>query len=152
MYVIIVDDKIMDHQKNEVLESGFFIFKEAIRYCRRNGWKWYFEHGKNILHGKQAWPKVKNELSPRMPEKFLFDRELHYQIYNTLVKKASSYVPRPYVITKKIMRSLYRRGDAEFFGIWFVYDHSGVHFCIKDKKSKLIWEPAGSAADTCIAQ
>lgn len=141
MKVIIVDDKIIDPQKNEILESGFFIFKEAVRYCHRNGWRWYFAHEKNIIYGKQIWTKMKHILSPCMPEEYLFNRELHYQIYNTLVKNSSSYVLRPYTVTKKIIRSLYRRGDAEFFGIWFVYHYSGVYFCVGDSKAKLIWEP-----------
>lgn len=141
MKVYIIGDKIIDPRENKILKSGYFIFKEAVRYCNRQGWKWYYVQGKSLLHGRELWTKLGHILSPRMPEAYLFNRELHAQIYDILVKESSSYVPRPYIITKKIMLSLYKRGDGEFFGIWFVYHQSGVYFSTGEDKATLIWKP-----------
>jgi len=145
--VYILNDKIVDARENKILKSGYFIFKEAVRYCNKQGWKWYYLHGKNAIHGRELWTKLGPVLAPRMPEAYLFNRNLHALIYDVLVKESSSYVPRPYITTKKVMRSLFRRGDGEFFGIWFVYHHSGVYYCVGDSKAKLIWKPDLSLQD-----
>lgn len=142
MLVYISGDKIIDARNNQTLQSGYFIFKEAVRYCNRQGWKWFYVDGERLLSGRKLWVELGHILSPRMPDAYLFDRELHAQIYDVVVKESSSYVPRPYIITKKVMRSLHRRGDAEFFGIWFVYHPTGVYYSTGDAKAVAIWQPA----------
>lgn len=152
MRVYILNDKIIDTLENKVLKSGYFILKEAVRYCNRQGWKWYYANDKRLMHGRELWDTLGSILAPSMPEVYLFNKDLHAHIYDVLVKESSSYVPRPYITTKKVMRCLFKRGDGDFFGVWFVYHHSGVYYCVRDSKAKLIWRPEVSSSGDFIEQ
>jgi hypothetical protein len=150
--VYILNDKIIDALENKVLKSGYFIFKEAVRYCNKQGWKWFYANGRRLIHGRELWDTFGRVLAPSMPEQYLFSRDLHAQIYDVLVKESSSHVPRPYITTKKVMHRLFKRGDGEFFGIWFVYHHSGVYYCVGNNRAKLVWKPEISFSNNIIEQ
>lgn len=141
MRVLIVGDKIINADTEEVIDSGYTIFREAIRYCRRQGWKWYLCLNDEIFSEKESIREFGSNLFPRLPEQYCFDQKLHKAIYTVLVKYSSGYVPRPYVTAKLVIRDLRRRGEGTFFGLWFVYDGFRVCYGTEGERVKILWAP-----------
>lgn len=141
MIVYIREDKIVDAATEQIIETGYQIFKEAVRQCRRRGWKWYYIKENNILDERDLMPRFAGELCPRLPQKYVFDQKLRKAIQNVLSKSSNGYVPRPYITARSVALALYRRGDGHFFGFWFVYDGHKVSYCCGDERSRALWTP-----------
>lgn len=138
MRVYIVEDKIIDADTDQVLDSGYEIFREAIRKCRKEGWKWAYADNGKILTDHEL-KKQRENFFPRLPEKHLFDQKLHRAVYNTLVKYGNGYVPRPYVTARLVMRDLWKKGESVFFGLWFACDGHRVCYCCGEDRAKVLW-------------